>query len=330
MDEIKNLRNKYEDQIPYMSIKGDGIKVVFADELSGCRILVHKDALPAPLMQKLVSAYIITAGEFMGVKAFKCAYIEDEHAFTMSYKRFPEFFGYFKQCFGGIGNAFDYVDLSLLNTETRKAEFKNGEFVFSAKDSHDLGRSKLQSLRDNPDVLFMLDKKTNVLHDKSCKELDNVPFEDLEVFRGELFEEHRFCRNCRDRLHIRLACGDDFKHYSLYKRFFSDGGLSEVDIEYYITQYDFNMSFAGPNILQVKVNDDTWQIRKNSNKNYTLLHNNYSIADSGQRLIGNIKNFHVQCQGKSLEKIFDRICSYSYDKHLEAANNQVEENAELN
>lgn len=319
MDEKGIMRELYEDKLKNLNIKEKGNKIAFADELCGCRILVYKDTLPSDMMKALTPAYIIVAGEFIGIKAFKCAFIEDKHAFAFSYKRFPEFWSIFRRCFDDVKMAYEYIDLSLLNTETRKAELKGGKIEFSSKVTCDSNISKLQSLRDNPNVLFILDKRTNTLHDKSCEELNTIPFEYLEVFQGYLFEEYKYCKNCRDRFHIRLACGDDFKHFSTYKRFLSDGGLSEVDIEYYIRQRDFNMRFAGPDLLQIKSNEDTWQIKKNSERSYTLMHNNYAVTDSGERMIGKPSNYHIQCHGKSLMKLFDRLCFYSYEKHLEAA-----------
>jgi len=129
--------------------------------------------------------------------------------------------------------------------------------------------------------------------------------------------EVKYCDECRERLHIRLACGDDFKHADNYLAFFRSGGLSEDAIEQYIRHRNFQMRFLElGKVLQVKVDDDTWKIVRNAAKSYSLYHNNYEVLDDGTRLFS--KQFHSQCGGKDLNRLFKVICQYSYEKHLEA------------
>lgn len=313
------MRDLYDDRICDLKNKEKAAHIAFIDEVLGCRILVFKEPLPKKILQKLVPAYIIAAGKYPEIKAFKCAYVEDEQIYTFSWKRFPDFWQVFRKCFDNTEKALDRIDLSLLNTDTRKAELKGKEIVFTSRNIRQSDKSKLQSLRDNPDVLFIRDTKTNILHDKSCEDLDKIPFENLEVFQGSLIEEYHYCRHCRDRSHIRLACGDDFKHFSMYKRFLKDGGLSEYEIECYTRQNDFHMRLVGSDTLQIKANEDTWQIIKTRKHRYTLMHNNYCISDAGERLISGNKEFHVQCHHYILEPLFEKLSSYSYEKYHETA-----------
>lgn len=121
----------------------------------------------------------------------------------------------------------EQVDLSLYITETRGAGIVNNKIeVFGKQPDREMQQliSKRTSAMDNKKLIYIFDSNGGPVHDKSCelvKKISNEAFRALAVMP----EDRGVCKECRRRLYVRLACGDDFKNFEIYNRFMREGRL---------------------------------------------------------------------------------------------------------
>lgn len=214
----------------------------------------------------------------------------------------------------------EQVDLSFYETESRRAVLERGQIKLVGKPvSEELKQlmMKRSSAMDNKKIVYAYSAADDKVHDKACplvKEISNQDFRAAEA----LPEGRWLCLNCRMMMVVRRGCGDDFKHYDLYKRFFQRGGIRVEAVEELVDQYGASIRMEGPDTLWVKCREDQWKIVLSGERKVTLLHNNYMMIGENQRYI--FGGYHNQTISGNVNMAyaFKLIEGYTWEGHLAA------------
>lgn len=278
----------------------------YQDELPDCKLKIYSDSITRNQQEKYLGygrVIIILCRNEANYKIFRGYFDSSGKTFYLRKSYYKSFIHYLDICGYSMSRKSNFYYVTA----------KSGKTVCSKRK---YVPSKLQSWRDNPDILFIFDTKTNTIHDKTCEHLNRIPMHWLKPFEGYLLGIN-YCDNCREYLHIRLACGDDFKRCNVYKYFLHKGKLSQSSLENFVRHRNFRMRLISPESLEIKVNEDTWIINRDGDGSYTLMHNNYFKLDDGNRIVSEGRNakFHLQRRSRRLYPLFDSICRYSYGEH---------------
>lgn len=149
-------------------------------------------------------------------------------------------------------------------------------------------------LMGNPEYRFVYNKSTKMYHDRDCvrvKYIANVHFDMVKEFPPV---ESTFCFNCYRKALIRAGVGPHSKwipvasvvldrlsagNNDLHRLFITNCG-SIIDVDWEKTAVCF------------QVGEDQWVVHKQEDGTNVLLHNNYEIVPSGERIF--FDGFHVQ------------------------------------
>ena len=219
----------------------------------------------------------------------------------------------------------DIVDLSLLQKSGSKAIIKDGEIVYIRKEVSQEDRnaqSKKQSLLDDKRNRFFYDARENIYHDKECEYIKEIAPEYFMAAKA-VPEEFNPCRKCRRRMCLRKACEPNVKEIPLVNQLLTKAEIKDVYLEKLVFQYGLKFHVNTTGELTVIGKEDTWIIKGFDKDCLSLWHNNYVKTSSTERYITD--GFHNQgMDGKSLYWMLECINSYTYDKHLESEDVNVE------
>lgn len=212
------------------------------------------------------------------------------------------------------------LDLSLYETESRRAILERGQLKLVGKPVSEEQKQlmmKRSSAMDNKKIVYVYSATDSKVHDKACPLVKQISNQDFRA--SETLPEGRWlCLNCRMMMVVRRGCGDDFKHYDLYKRFFQRGGIRVEAVEELVDQYGARIRMEDPDTLWIKCREDQWKIILNEDRKVTLLHNNYMMLDETQRYI--LGGYHNQTPSgnAAMSYAFKLIENYTWEGHLAA------------
>lgn len=214
----------------------------------------------------------------------------------------------------------DRVDLSAYETESRKAVLEHGEIRLVGKPVSQEQKQfmmKRSSAMDNKKLVYAYSAADGNVHDKACplvKEISNSDFRASE----HLPEGRILCTYCRMMMVVRRGCGDDFKHYDWYKRFFRKGSIRVEAVEVLVDRYHARIRMEDPDTLWIKCGEEQWKLVLKEDKKVTLLHNNYTMISDTQRYISG--GYHDQNPSNSLLMLhaLRYIENYTWEGHLAA------------
>lgn len=122
-----------------------------------------------------------------------------------------------------VASVEEQVDLSFYETESRKAVLERGQVKLVGKPVSEEQQQlmmKRSSAMDNKKIVYAYSATDDKVHDKACPLVKQISNRDFRA--SETLPEGRWlCLNCRMMMVVRRGCGDDFKHYDMYKRVFS-------------------------------------------------------------------------------------------------------------
>lgn len=234
-----------------------------------------------------------------------------------------------------MNDANEIINLDNLSTSKRVAYLKKNRLCYRVVEQSEetkrlLGRR--QSLLDNPKMRCFYASSGGYVHDKDCELVQTIPLELFEA--SEKAPKHsEYCRKCKRRLLVRVACSPYVKQVPSCVHFLKDIRISNKRLEKAILGDDMKFNFQSPSEFYIKCNEDTWMIDGSDKSNLKLFHNNYAVMDETTRCI--LSGYHNQNQdGKDFKYMIDYITDYTWEKHLEAkrrhqagADNSVTENS---
>lgn len=172
-----------------------------------------------------------------------------------------------------------------------------------------------KAIMSNSSVWYVMDGRSEILHEKSCPQIRDIPDEALIGVRR--YDGNRqMCAHCRRAGLIRTAIGGSARYLSAYVRFFDILGVSDAQLRRLILNNKTTFSFPAPdtNLLCAEVNDDRWLIERRSNGRVTLWHNDYQVLGDNTRYFTG--GFHEQLHRAHISRAIDTMCSYSWANHV--------------
>ncbi len=181
--------------------------------------------------------------------------------------------------------------------------------------------SRKQSLLDNPRMLYFYEGGGRYYHDRDCAEIKQIAPERFAA--SQEIPDKEICPKCQRRVYIRKACYPNTKQIGICNKILKDHGVSLGRIKHCVM--DVGMKFHATSMEELLIEgvEDTWIVKGLCNKNLELWHNNYVKTGLTERYI--TEGFHKQkVENKSLTQLLIYIESYSYVKHLEKEQQEVE------
>lgn len=210
-----------------------------------------------------------------------------------------------------------FVDLSGYENEYREAIIKKYRIELIGKQMGEEKRylqGRRSSAMDDRKIMFVYSDADDLVHDKSCPLVAEIADEDFRASR--VFPGNReCCRVCKRRMYVRRGCGDDFKHYEQYNRFFIRGRVKTEAIGILTGKYQASLYMETPDILAVECREDRWKLILDKENQVVLLHNNYKIVNEAERYI--YGGYHRQRLAKTatMTMAIRYIEEYTWEKH---------------
>lgn len=230
----------------------------------------------------------------------------------------------------------DQVDLSLYEDERRSAVIQNHQIKIIGKPPSEESRilqSKRASAMDNKKIRYVYSTTNQFVHDKACPLVKNIADKDFRASE-ELPRERTLCLLCNKMMYIRKGCGDDFKNYDRYQKFFQRGRVEVEEIGKLVNEYQAVIHMEDLDTMWIKCGEDQWKLCLTPNGRVTLLHNNYTIINDTERYISG--GFHNQnlLPESPVTGVLHYIEGYTWEGHLAAqtarqAQNQLSQETEL-
>lgn len=166
---------------------------------------------------------------------------------------------------------------------------------------------------DDSKVKFIVSRKDDVLHDRTCKNVSKISMLDSE-YLSQLPENAKLCPCCNFTAIVRnsIRLGE---RVDVYINFLGKVGATLEDVELLLLKHGAYLKWKDFTTLQLKVHDDYWLV-KYCGDSIELFHNNYIVDENGSRIFG--KGFHSQAIPG--ERNFQNACKvmveYTWEKHL--------------
>ncbi len=159
-------------------------------------------------------------------------------------------------------------------------------------------------------IHYIFDKKTKLLHEKSCCNISKI--EDAHFVVSYFIGSEALCPQCCSATLLRKAGCDDVEKAV---KIFTELGASHKKIKKLVQTNNAQISFNKnePDIISIKVREDRWRIEKHPNAKVTLWHNNYIVKEDLSRRfeIG----YHIQKNDITCCQAIAIICDYDWSKH---------------
>ncbi len=163
---------------------------------------------------------------------------------------------------------------------------------------------------DDDSIHYILDKKTNLLHEKSCCNISKIA--DAHFIVSDFTGSEMLCPQCCSATLLRKAgCADVKKAVKTFAEF----GANYKTIRDLVQVNNAQISFikTDPNIICIKVREDRWRIERQSNSRVTLWHNNYIVKEDFSRRFE--IDYHIQKKEISFCQAIAIICDYDWSMH---------------
>lgn len=206
------------------------------------------------------------------------------------------------------GSADDVVDMSRVNAQIKS---KVIEIPETQKQKKEANQRK---------AYFFKILGEELIHDRDCAKIGNIPEKKL-IAVDDFSKSSKACERCEYKALIRKACLPDGNAAKIITRMFEGDGKNRVGLarlRKYVLEDNLCVTFTDLNTITVKANEDTWQMRKTSETQWCLWHNNYSVVAKGIRIFDS--GFHDQGVKGTLTYLLDHIASYQWNEwHQEAS-----------
>lgn len=137
-------------------------------------------------------------------------------------------------------------------------------------------------------------RKSRILHDITCRHAYGIPYTEFDVL-PKLTQKNisgmKLCKECRRRMLVRSGMTGSERQLKEYLDFFEKVGATDRDLQRIVIDRKGCFTLLSDHLLELKVNEDTWQIGINGCGLF-LCHNNYHINKEGIRVFEN--TFHLQ------------------------------------
>ena len=175
----------------------------------------------------------------------------------------------------------------------------------------------------NPEIRFIYSSKTGIVHDKDCYYVTNIDSE--HFFATETFpEDMKTCPKCYRRALVRAGLSPSrTKDIDAYYDETYRIGVTEQELYKLTVQHHAQFCGVGHNRVRIKLNDDTWEIRK-KDEFLLLLHNSYSVDSEYNRIFDG--EFHLQIKAalhRGYGYFIYVMAGYSWDEHVRMLKEQA-------
>ena len=155
-----------------------------------------------------------------------------------------------------------------------------------------------QQLFQNAENRFFYSSKTNTIHDRLCKSVNDIDERYLYVI-PELTKDYikgkRLCPHCRRKLAVRMGMVKQLRSqtrcYTFFMHFFAEVGAQTEDLVKLFVWNEGSLSYVSDDCIQIRVKEDTWRISHDC-EGIALYHNNYEVNLDCTRTFS--KSFHKQ------------------------------------
>lgn len=159
-------------------------------------------------------------------------------------------------------------------------------------------------------VRFMMQKSTNIVHDKTCKLIKETEESDL-VGLTQLEKYYLMCPKCQKTAMIRNAIKDD-DNLSWYIDFFNHANYGVRNVKGFIYLKNVELSKISNLSLKLKHRTDSWIVSYVKRNRYYLFHNDYVVTHAHNRHIV-LGKFHLQAKDPMrLKDAFRYIALYDW------------------
>lgn len=181
----------------------------------------------------------------------------------------------------------------------------------------EMQRRRRASLFDNRKNKYVIDKRKGIIHDRDCELVKDIPDNAFDM-SSVLDEEKTICTNCRMNAYIRCGIGDDGKRIGVYHHFLTKVNASVNIIRTLTVENQGKLFMENPDIMRIKVREDSWLVKLHSNGKVTLYHNNYTVLPDDTRFF--YEGYHKQIIGakNNFFNALKIIYGYSWEEHLRA------------
>ena len=216
------------------------------------------------------------------------------------------------------------VDLSYLETDTRFAYIGTNYQIEYKGRCIDIKKQHLASKKanalNNSRIYYIFSQSDGTLHDKTCEKVSMIKNDFMEL--EEIPKKYNLCSRCRRKVYIRNAIEVNKKFFLLYEKYLLKLKIRENKLKQFLWDGKIKLHIDQeiPNRLYIKCEEDNWYIQPLQDHTYELYHNNYRIAENGERVI--YEGFHRQnFIYKSGEALFCYVENYDWQVHLKCRNN---------
>ena len=187
-----------------------------------------------------------------------------------------------------------------------------------------LKQSRRQLLK-NPENRFFYSTKHRLLHDHDCPHIKEISDEHLRML-PKFPTDMRYCNDCYRRALLRAGLESNAARQMItYENTLLRLGASNQNLRTLTVENGAKFCGVGVDKVQLKVHDDTWEIRKKGDV-LLLYHNNYTVTDNYERCFDG--GFHLQRSsvGDNSFYYFTTIMvGYSWPDHVKLLKEQEAE-----
>lgn len=185
------------------------------------------------------------------------------------------------------------VNVKALETETKKAEVLNHELIIRGKK---LDINTQREISKKADLLYrgkyVFSSKDNLIHDKNCRHVKDIPLEEFNV-TNKLLPEKQPCMDCYRQMVVRSVYLHEYEDIYEHYWFFSKAQASRMQFWKFLTDDEMHMRMENKTTLNVRCREDLFKIiYDEENDVFKLLHNNYKVTENLQREF--FDTFHEQ------------------------------------
>lgn len=190
----------------------------------------------------------------------------------------------------------------------------------------------LRCLLDDQSIRFICNRKNGTIHDRQCKELENISFahaDFLSFLTPQYARGTRLCRKCRRKAAVRNGMHGDShigsKQFLSNLHFFNSVCAGDRELVNLFIYQGGGMELICHNCMEIKLREDRWRIILEGEE-LILMHNNYTVnADYSRNFSDGFHRQHTTSKN-DFSSIAAIIIAYSFDYHkhiMEAYDDKV-------
>ena len=180
--------------------------------------------------------------------------------------------------------------------------------------SKDVEDRAKKSMIDTRAYLYFSIGNNGVLHDRKCGYIVRAKSTSLTGYQA--FQKGmKPCLSCGYTVAIRELCYPTERYIDAIEKIFKESAVTFTRVKQFVFLNHMHVDFVSLSELSVKVNEDTWRVKKGSAGIWELWHNNYHVLVEGVRCFD--KGFHDQGTRGSLTFVLNAAVKYKWNQtHL--------------